>query len=184
MTKSLQYNLLNVETEVLPEINEHYVSYLQSTAEKILGSNLSRTGLLEFLKFFLLSTSFPESKIQISDAIDKIWHAAIIETRQYRILNDRFNNGFFLDHTVLDLRPDIFINEQAITQSNFDFAVNYFLHFGEFTSESIELWPQVSSLGSKYELNCVELNTVIALACKDFNGANINLEVYNNNAAT
>lgn len=184
MTKSLQYNLLNVEAEVLPEISEHYVRYLQSAAEKILGSNLSRTGLLEFLKFFLLSTSFPESKIQISDAIDEIWHAAIIETRQYRILNDRFNNGFFLDHSVLDLRSDFLNTEQAITQSNFDFAINYFLHFGEFTSESIELWPQASSLSSRYELNCIELNTVIALACKDFNGANINLEVYNKNATT
>lgn len=177
MTESFQFNFLNVETDILPMINERYLCYLNSNCEKILGSNLSRVGLLEFFKFFLLSTSFPESKIQISEVIDKIWHAAILETKQYRWLNEQFNRRFFLDHTALDHKPDFMISEQESHQSSFDFAVNYFLQFGQFSSESIELWPQARSLCSKYELNCVELNKIIDLACKGLKCVDNNLEV-------
>lgn len=156
-----------IAEELLVSIDKSYLEHLRKASRSTAGAELDEVCLTEFIKFFRLATNFPLSKIQISREIDLVWHAAILETKQYRDLNETLNNGNFLDHSVLDSESGSKYHSIDAEQDDFDVALNYFHQFGEFTENSLDFWPQARKICERNQINCGNLNNILSAAIND-----------------
>lgn len=153
--------------ELLISIDKIYLEHLRKASRSAAGAELDEVCLIEFIKFFRLATTLPLSKIQLSREIDLVWHAAILETKQYRNLNETLNNGNFLDHSVLDSESGSKYHSIDAEQDDFDVVLNYFHQFGEFTKNSLEFWPQARKICERNLINCSNLNKILSAAIDD-----------------
>lgn len=152
-------NFLNSEKYI--KVDEPYLDYLRSSARDSLGHVVANLLVDEFFKFFILATNFPEKNIKISQAIDTIWHFAILETKHYRKLNCDNNSGHFLDHSKLEEK-----NQKSAsageTKEALEFCLNYVSFFGEFPEGTLQYWPQANLLARLSNISEGQLNDLIA----------------------
>lgn len=156
-----------ISEELLIPIDKSYLEHLRKASRSAAGAELDEVCLIEFIKFFRLATNFPLYKIQISREIDLVWHAAILETKQYRNLNETLNNGNFLDHSVLDSESGSKYHSIDEEQDDFDIALNYFHQFGGFTKNSLDFWPQARKICERNRINYGNLNNILSAAISD-----------------
>ena len=142
------------------DVESQYIDYLQSSASGSYGEKIANLLVDEFFKFFVLSTNFPDQMIQISKAVDDIWHFAILETKHYRKLNSTNNKGRFLDHSKI-AQEETLIDEFNETKNDFEFCLNYIHFFGEFSEEALQYWPQANRLANKSNISFDQLNELL-----------------------
>jgi hypothetical protein len=97
---------------------------------------------LEFLKFFVMASKLRGYFIPLNEDADAVWHAFILETREYLALCKTISPDFFLHHS------GILLHDYAATrhghklyEQDLTYLATYVSNFGHFDEEAIEYWP-------------------------------------------
>lgn len=123
---------------------------------------LSRTS--EFLKFAYLRSLYETEEnffVPVKKPIDEIWHAFIVQTRDYQKFCQALPGKFFLHHTTTHL--DEFgeeKNKSALVQDMLVWIPRYREHFGPFTEEAAEYWLMPSFLKETLNLSLEQINAL------------------------
>lgn len=121
-------------------VPERMVRHLKAEFQGI-GAEALSLRIEEFVKFLILSTKIGRGKLPVSQEIDDLWHAYIIETQEYASLCERI--GAFIHHTSLDNTADD-LDSTALRDFHLLFIVGYVANFGPFSSDVLPLWPVVT----------------------------------------
>lgn len=119
------------------------------------------TALREFERFFELALSLEKpSHLPVSRAIDEIWHACILETREYADLCRSFGDKFL--HHESTLPADGTEADEYEMQQRIAWLSSYVEKFGNFSEESLEFWPHLSILKQDFSWPLPHINRVLS----------------------
>jgi hypothetical protein len=137
-------------------MNDQIVRHLEAKAASLSPISFWLR-LDECLKFLLLSAKIGSGPVPMSREIDDIWHAYILETREYALLCERI--GAFVHHSAIE-RPAS-VDRQQQHETELLFAVGYVANFGPFVAEVMPLWPLVAELMNYLHLDLAGLNAYV-----------------------
>jgi hypothetical protein len=135
-------------------VPEWMVRHLKARFQGIEAEALSLR-IEEFVKFLILSTKIGGGKLPVSQDIDELWHAYIIETQEYASLCERI--GAFIHHTSLDNPADA-LDPSVVRDFHLLFIVGYVANFGPFSSDVLPLWPVVAEFMAYLSFDLEGLN--------------------------
>lgn len=118
--------------------------------------------IVEFIKFLALATKLDSGPLPVSQEIDDIWHAYILETGEYALLCQKL--GHFIHHTAMNHPTDLDINKQLST--DIIFIVGYVFNFGALSETVLHLWPAATRLMSYLSLTLPQLNMFALELCE------------------
>jgi hypothetical protein len=104
----------------------------------------------ELLKFLELAANSDARWLPISEELDAVWHAFILETREYAALCAQA--GHFVHHTSMSPRLDCESRQQQL-DDDLQFVVAYLRRFGEFPEAALPLWPALARLSSHLRMS-------------------------------
>lgn len=119
--------------------------------------------IAEFLKFIYLRSLHPadESFVPVKKPIDEIWHAFIVQTRDYEKFCQALPGNVFLHHTTVHLHD---LGEEkdkpALVQEMLSWIPRYCQVFGPFTEEAAQYWLMPSFLNEKFGLSLEQINAL------------------------
>ncbi len=130
-------------------------------------SNLSHHELLlrtsEFLKFVYLRSLYKgeESFVPVKKPIDEIWHAFIVQTRDYQVFCEALPGKFFLHHTTVHLEDlGNQTDKSELVKEMLSWIPHYKEHFGSFTEETAQYWLMPSFLKEQFGLTLEKINAL------------------------
>ncbi len=117
------------------------------------------SAILEFLKFFVMAGKLPGYFIPLNEDADNVWHAYILETKEYQDLCRKISPHFFLHHTGMAF-SDYAANRSPhkLYEQDLTFLATYVKNFGNFTEESINYWPVASFIKKSLNWDINKLN--------------------------
>lgn len=120
----------------------------------------------ETLKFLQLAAHV-EGSIPVSQTIDEVWHAYILQTAEYAALCSRIGDGRFIHHSSHDynevFEPDVKTRPLDVAHQVAILA-SYVLNFGPFTPEGAEHWNLARELMALKGWTLGQLNAWLAEA--------------------
>lgn len=143
-------------------------SFLSSKLKQTIGLKFAHweptyfeTALREFERFFKLALNFEgPMHLPVSQAIDEIWHACILETREYAELCQRVGPKFL--HHESTTPPEDGKADALELDLRLSWLVAYVEKFGEFSEESLEFWPHLAILRQNFNWALPEMNQVLS----------------------
>jgi hypothetical protein len=141
----------------------------ESTADLTseLTSDLSPELHFRELMRFLVLTSLGVQGLEdlISERLDLVWHALILETRLYAEICSALPAPGFIHHTGLDhdAWPAVVPTAEAKLERGLCALSNYVANFGGFEERVLPLWPAVADLRHTLGLTLDELNTRLSV---------------------
>lgn len=132
----------------------------QETLHSILAANtwpqIAPNAVMELLRFLcLVSLGESETEALVSQELDEIWHAIILDTRLYRSICLALPGNKFLDHVPGETHS--LLSKEGMHKA-MQSMIAYVRHFGPFTKDVLIYWPAVSDLASAFDLSLTELN--------------------------
>ena len=130
-------------------------------------SNLTHQELLirtaEFLKFTYLRSLLEsaESFVPVKKPIDEVWHAFIVQTREYVRFCQALPGKIFLHHTTVhleDLGKEQ--DKSTLVQNMLSWIPRYREYFGPFTEDAAQYWLMPSFLKEKFGLTLEQINAL------------------------
>ncbi len=118
----------------------------------------------EFVKYAHLAIFYTgKHALPCSAEVDEVWHAFILETREYKKFCESILPGSFLHH----VKP---MGEESGHQGSLPdlsdsldehltFLASYIMNFGPFTDESISHWLPALTLMESFDWSLQDLNT-------------------------
>ena len=116
----------------------------------------------EFLKFIYLRSLWVgdnEGFVPVKKAIDEIWHAFIVQTREYDKFCQALPGKTFLHHTTVHLE-DFSKNQNKVllVKEMLSWIPRYKEHFGPFSHETAAFWMMPGFLQETLNLSLDEIN--------------------------
>jgi hypothetical protein len=150
--------------KVAPSYDFHFMLKILEDEFSHLNKNELIARISEFLKFAYLRSLYETEEnffVPVKKPIDEIWHAFIVQTRDYPKFCQALPGNFFLHHTTTHL--DDFggeKNKSALVQDMLAWIPRYREHFGPFTEEAAEYWLMPSFLKEKFDLSLEQINAL------------------------
>lgn len=122
-------------------------------------SNKLEIMIAEFVKFMFLQSKINKGFIPLIGAADEVWHAFILQTREYEKFCLALPGACFLHHASIHL--DAFAkatDKKAVVQELLAWLPNYVTHFGEFTPEAAEYWFMIGFLREEFKFSLEDIN--------------------------
>jgi hypothetical protein len=121
--------------------------------------------MAEMVKFLILASLDTGSStfIPCTNEIDDLWHACILETREYREMCDRLPGKRFVEHKHLPFEE--FVEERStedMLRSDLEWAASYVANFGPFSAEALPLWIFPQLLMKRMDWSLPELNAYLS----------------------
>lgn len=137
-----------------------------------LGSNVDDQELFlqvnEFLKFIFLKSIYTLRQeepvfIPVSREIDEIWHAFILQTKEYQELCDRLPGGVFIHHQSINLNYYIeVVGLRETIKRSLNFLVEYYRYFEAFKMPQLKYWTIPNYLVHQRNIPLELLNEILA----------------------
>jgi hypothetical protein len=108
----------------------------------------------ELVKFFVLCRFIPEGEFPLTQDVDEVWHACILETRRYEALC-RDAAGRFIHHSNIDSSS----HEQMLI-TDLAFLAGYVINFGELSNSRAKHWAAASRLMAHLHVDLRRLNEI------------------------
>lgn len=117
--------------------------------------------MTEMVKFLILASMDEGTSnfIPCTNEIDDLWHACILETREYREMCGRLPGKRFIEHKHLPF--DEFVEEKStedMLRSDLEWGASYVANFGPFSGEALPLWIFPQLLMKRMEWSLPEMN--------------------------
>ncbi len=160
----------NADLELVNEfLSPRQVSLLRKVIKGVSDQELNLR-MAEMVKFLILASMDEGSStfIPCTNEIDDLWHACILETREYREMCDRLPGKRFVEHKHLPFEE--FVEEMSteeMLRSDLEWAASYVANFGPFSAEALPLWIFPQLLMKRMDWSLPELNAYFS-TMKDF----------------
>lgn len=127
-----------------------------------LASNELNSRLIEFLKFIYLRSLWidvHDGFVPVKKPIDEIWHAFIVQTREYARFCQALPGKVFLHHTTVHLEDFAQHKDRAsLVKEMLAWIPRYREHFGLFTPEAAAYWMMPGFLQETLKMSLAEVN--------------------------
>jgi hypothetical protein len=113
----------------------------------------------EALKFLFICEQC-DGSIPVTQEIDDIWHAWILQTQEYLVLCSRLPTGEFIHHSSNDylVSIDPQVNERDNLACDVRMLAAYVAHFGGFADDRVQHWKLATSLVTDLGWTVEQLN--------------------------
>ena len=121
--------------------------------------------LCELLKFLILVRDFP-GNILFGEEIDNVWHAWILQTREYAAMCALLPGGAFRHHSSRAYPEEVVAGRapggfEANAQRILSFFASYRASFGPVRAENIPLWPPLERLVTRLGWDAAALDSFL-----------------------
>lgn len=145
-------------------LSPRQVSLLRKVIKGVSGQELN-IRMAEMVKFLILASMDEGSStfIPCTNEIDDLWHACILETREYREMCDRLPGKRFVEHKHLPFEE--FVEERSteeMLRSDLEWAASYVANFGPFSAEALPLWIFPQLLMKRMDWSLSQLNAYLS----------------------
>lgn len=123
----------------------------------------------EFMKFIYIASVADLDLMTISKELDEIWHAFILQTREYEKLCLSLPGKRFIHHQSGMLSDYLQSqNRLKVVRKMLEWIPHYYKYFGAFTEETAKYWFVVRFLMSELQLSLAQVNAFAKLESERF----------------
>lgn len=127
-----------------------------------LGADEIEVALGEFERFVTIALHSPGIFLPCSQLIDDIWHAAILETRDYAEFCDHIKPGSYLHHSGIELSDYMTgRNPDDHDSQGLSVLATYVENFGPFRIEAVKYWIVAREIMAQHGWTIDELNAFL-----------------------
>jgi hypothetical protein len=117
----------------------------------------SRTN--ECLKFLYLRSCSGRGFIPLSGEVDDIWHAFILQTKEYADFCHALPGKTFIHHNSISIEDYTEeVTKEVSVQRLLEWIPAYIEHFGPFTENAAKYWMIIQLLQNEFDYNLDEIN--------------------------
>jgi len=145
--------------ELIGPTSQNSLSYKFSS----LSDETFQTCLMETLRFLYLASISTENSLFFpgDQIIDDMWHALVIETKEYKELCNKLTPGNFLDHSGIKYEDySRLLSSEDLHNEQLSWLTSYVSNFGPISKEAFKHLILAQNMTKRLEINLEGLNNL------------------------